>query len=111
MGNQPGSRRFRNWKRGLEETAEQLRQARLHREAELQALQEYWRQVQNFWHHYPYEQYDQLREELRTTHESVVQLDQSIRAQENREQEMSRLISQLQKRLQEQTLQQVKNCL
>ena len=92
---------FENWKRGLEETAEQLRQARLHREAELQALQEYWRQVQNFWHHYPYEQYDQLREELRTTHESVVQLDQSIRAQENREQEMSRLISQLQKRLQE----------
>lgn len=92
---------FENWKKELEKTAEQLRQARLQRETELQDLQAYWRQVQNFWHHHPYEQYNQLREELRSTHASVVQLDQSIRAQENREQEISRLISQLRKRLQD----------
>ena len=92
---------FENWKKGLQDTAEQLRQARLHREAQLQSLQEYWRQVQDFWHQFPYEQYNEWRDQLRTAGEKVIRLDQSVRAQETREQEISVRIALLQKRLQD----------
>jgi len=92
---------FEKWKKGLQETAEQLRQARLLREAQLQNLEAYWRQLQDFWQKLPYEYYNELRDQLRTAHEKVIQLDQSVRAQESREQEIIARTSLLQKRLQD----------
>lgn len=93
---------FQDWKGELEKMAAAARAERLSREAGLQGLQEYYRQLQGFWRNHPYEEYDGLREEVRKMREVVVGLDQSLRALEKRGEEIDLRILHLQKQQEEQ---------
>lgn len=90
---------FQDWKQELERGALQARSVFNQREVELRRADDCLKQLRCFWEGHPYEDHQQLKEELSHVHENVLALDQELRKRENRLEETEARLSQIQKNL------------
>ena len=79
---------FQNWKQELEKKAHDASSERWHREARLQEMEEFRKQLLQFWEKYPYEEACQVQQSWQELREQVVELDQGIRNREERLEEI-----------------------
>lgn len=90
---------FQDWKQELERCALKARSVFDQREAELRRTDECLRQLAGFWERHPYEDYQQLKEELSRVHENLLALDQELGKKEQRLEETEVRLSQVHKNL------------
>lgn len=90
---------FEHWKQELERSALQARSILDERELELRRVDECLKQLHGFWEGHPYEDYQQLIEELTHVHENLLVLEQELGKKENRLEETEVRLVQIQKNL------------
>ncbi len=91
------SEAFQNWKQELEKKAHDASSERRQQEVLLQEMEEFRKQLLQFWEKHPYEETCQVQQSWQELREQLVELDQGIRSREERLQEIDTRLDSLSK--------------